>query len=180
MPRVCPRCQRESPVETEFCPACGAPMDEHVFHGQQSRAGSLGMPMKWHKFLTWVSLPLGTLMMLHTLITTISNLARFDAKLYVEALVPLVRFSLYTDLAVCAVLLPCFVWTELALLRMQWRGVRGLLLLYGLQAVYGLVQIYLFIRVGANTLIPILSLIETALLLLLSRVYYKKRRGLFS
>ena len=38
MGQICPHCQYETHIQSDFCPSCGSPMNEHVYAGQQKRA----------------------------------------------------------------------------------------------------------------------------------------------
>ena len=182
MNRVCPQCGRESPVESDFCPACGAPMDAHVLAGQEKAASRAQdhPPMKWHRFLTWVSIPLGLIMTVVSLVTAVQDLSGFDASLYKPEFVSLVRFSLYLDVCMSIVTLPLLAGAEYGLLKQKWLGVRLILLLYTIQFVYALLMLILFLRLNVDLLEVVASAVSSGLMLALTLMYYRKRRKLFS
>ncbi len=182
MSRVCPKCHRESPVDTDYCPACGAPMDEHVLSGQEKAARRVldAPPMKWHKFLTWVSLPLSVVMAIVGLVQAWQTLAAFDESLYIPEYVSLVRFSSQLSVFMEIVVLGLAAGAEWLLLKMKWRGVRLLLMLYAVNSIYTAVTAYMLYKVGLDLEEPIVMLGGSLLMLVLTRIYYNKRRTLFS
>ena len=186
MARICPHCQFESPVESDFCPSCGSPMNEHVYAGQQKRAqqaekSSVLLPMKWHKFLTWVSIPLGTALVLITIFgTDLPAVRNFDASLYKPEFVEVMRFYFKLDLVAQALLLPGFILAEIGLLKKKWRGVQALSYVYLFQVAYALLNIYILTQVNVAVFETAISAAEMLLLFILTRIYYKKRRKIFS
>ena len=182
MSRICPSCHRESPVESDFCPACGAPMNEHALRGQKKAAVRAldDPPMKWHKFLTWISLPLSIVMAVVGLVSAWQTLSSFDPSLFVPEYLPAVRLTMYLDLAVNALMLPLLGIAEYGLLTMRRIGVRALLALYGIQVVYAAVLLALLVRVKGDPLQAAVSIVSSGVILALTAVYYKKRQRLFS
>ena len=145
MPKVCPKCHYESPMDADFCPACGAPMNEHVLDGQEKRllreaapltnvsAAEL-LPMKWYKFLIYVSLPLSVILAVVSAVSGYQQIQSLDT-LGGLGLAPeyavLLPAVLYVDLAVGILLAPLLIYTEILLVRRQWRGVQLLLFQIG-------------------------------------------------
>lgn len=190
MPGICPSCHRQATIESEFCPACGAPMnpDAHRIQEERKQRTQILLPMKWHKFLTWVSLPLGGLNSLIGLYTAITTLLGFDPALYRPEALQAVQIMMYLDVISTALLIPAFILAEINLLKMRWRGVQSVLFIYLFQAVYAIASLFLFLQMGANpqnpehfTLITqlIASLIGMIVMFFLVRFYYRKRRNLF-
>ncbi|MBQ4074885.1 MAG: zinc ribbon domain-containing protein [Clostridia bacterium] len=190
MPGICPSCQRQATIESEFCPACGAPMNPDAYRIREERKQrtQILLPLKWHKFLTWVSLPLGGLSGLISLYTAVTTLLGFDPALYRPDAVQAVQIMMYLDVISMAVLIPSFILAEIHLLKMRWRGVKAVLFIYLFQAVYAAAALALYFRMGADmtnfdhlTLVTQLftSMIGMIVMFFLVRFYYKKRRGLF-
>ena len=117
----CPECGQEFEMQTEFCPACGKPMnpEAHRIARKNEAENSRLLPLKWYKFLIWFSIPLSILLLFIALYDTVSMLSSFDAALYKPELLQLVRISLYMDLIVQTVLLPMMGYCEYALLVMR-------------------------------------------------------------
>ena len=181
MPRVCPVCHRESPVESDYCPACGAPMDEHVASGQKKAAARAmdNPPMKWHKFLTWFSLPLSLVVGVVTLIGAWQDLNSFDPSLYIPEYVDLVKTVMRVSLISEIVILPLILCAEIFLVRMQWTGVRLLLALYAIQMISSIVLLFLALRTPVDHIQAVSSVLGSAVILVLSGIYYRKRRKMF-
>ena len=182
MPRVCPVCHRESPVESDYCPACGAPMNEHVLDGQaKAAARALAQPpMKWHKFLTWFILPLSLIMAVVGLIGAWQDLSRFDASLFKPEFISMVRFSMQLSLIVEILLIPLSALALYHLWKMKWTGVRLVLVMYALQLLYALILFGMMARVGADLMEPIVTIITAVCILALTWIYYKKRKNQFT
>ncbi len=182
MPRVCPVCHRESPVESDFCPACGAPMDEHVASGQKKAAARAldNPPMKWHKFLTWFSLPLSLVVGIVSLISAWQDIQGFDPSLYKPEYLTLVKTVMRISLISEIVSLPLILGAEMFLLRMQWTGVRLLLALYVIQLVLAIVLLILGLRTPIDPVQTSAAVISSALMVVLNAVYYGKRRKMFA
>ena len=186
MGQICPHCQYESNVVSDFCPSCGSPMNEHVYAGQQKRAqqaqaNGILLPMKWHKFLTWVSLPLGTLLVLVTIIgTDLPAVLHFDESLYKPEFIEVMRFYFKLDLAAQLLLLPGFILAEIGLLKKKWNGVRALCYVYLFQVAYALLNIYILVQVNVSVFETAISAVEMLIFFILTRIYYKKRRKMFS
>lgn len=186
MGQICPHCQYESPLQSDFCPSCGSPMNEHVYAGQQKRArqaeenGAL-LPLKWHKFVTWVSLPLGILLVLVTIFgTDLPSVLHFDESQYKPEFIEVMRFYFKLDLAAQLLLLPGFVLAEIGLLKKKWYGVNALGYVYLFQVAYALLNIYILTQVNVAVFETALSAAEMLILFILTRIYYKKRRKIFS
>ena len=182
MPRVCPVCHRESPVESDYCPACGAPMDEHVVSGQKKAAARAmdDPPMKWHKFLTLFSLPLSFVVGVISLINGWQDLQGFDPTLYIPEYVGLVKTTMQISLVTQAAVLPLILAAEVFLVRMKWTGVRLLLALYAVQLAVSIVLFFLTLRSPADPVQTVSAVISGAVILILSWIYYKKRRKIFA
>ena len=186
MGQICPHCQYESNIQSDFCPSCGAPMNEHVYAGRQKRArqaenNGVLLPLKWHTFVTWISLPLGILLVLITIIgTDLPAVLNFDASQYKPEFVEVMRFYFKLDLAAQLLLLPGFVAAEIGLLKKKWYGVNALVYVYLFQVAYALLNIYIFTQVNVTVFETAFSAVEMLLLFILTRIYYKKRRKIFS
>ena len=182
MPRVCPVCHRESTVETDYCPACGAPMNEHVLDGQAKAAARAleQPPMKWHKFLIWFILPASLIMAVVGLVGAWQDLSGFDASLFKPEFVSMVRLSMQLNLIVEILLIPLSALALFYLWKMKWTGVRLVLLMYALQFVYTLILFGMMLRIGAPPMETIVSMITAVLILILTWTYYQKRKKLFT
>lgn len=184
MNKVCPACGRVSPVESPFCPACGAPMSGEAEKRQNDqrdheRIPAL-MPMKWHKFIKFIALPLGMALAILNLADTLPLLTGFDPAMYLPGMAGTVKFSLWLDVIVNALSLPLMLTAELGLIRMKKNGLRALAVHYALQVLYGVTEVVLLLRAGLPAATAILSTAEIAVMLALNAVYYRKRWGLFT
>ena len=181
MPRVCPVCHRESTVETDYCPACGAPMDEHVLSGQAKAAARSQEqpPMKWHKFLTWFILPVSLIMAVVGLIGAWQDLQGFDAALFKPEYVSTVRLSMQLALIAEILLIPLSALAMYFMWKMKWAGVRLVLMMYGVQLVYALAGLWMLLRMGADSLQAAVSVVTALCILALTWIYYRKRKKLF-
>lgn len=182
MPKECPACHFEAPEGAEYCPACGAPLNEHVLHGleQQRIRAADELPMRWYKFLIYVSLPFSLLMALYNLYTGWQNVQSLDTAQFVSRYSALLATVLRLDMAVALALLAPLALAEVWLIRRQWRGVRMLLFLYAFQAVYGLLAVIILNREGIPIGMTVGSLLESAVMFFVNRAYFQRRRGLFS
>lgn len=186
MGQICPRCQYESSIVSDYCPSCGAPMNEHVYSGQLKRArmaesNAALLPLKWHKFLMYFSLPVSILMGLIALIGThIPAVRDFDPALYKEGYQELMLFSYQLSLWVQVLLLPGLIAAEIGLVKKKWFGVYALGFVYLVQFFYAGANLYILARANITDVTTIVSAIEMLLLFILTQVYYRKRRGLFS
>lgn len=178
----CPACGQEFEMQTEFCPACGGPMnpEAHRIAQKNAQTNAQLLPMRWYKFLIWISIPLSILLLFYSLYGTVSMLSAFDAALYKPEMLHLVRISLYMDLAVQTVLVPMMGYCEYALIKKKWLGVKLLLFIYGFQAVYALAGAALLLMAGADVSSVVFSLVQMIVMLLLNRVYFTKRKSMFS
>ena len=79
-----------------------------------------------------------------------------------------------------ALLLPGLITAEIGLLKKKWFGVNALGYVYILQFLYAAVNIYILLQVNVTAFETILSAVEMLLLFILTRIYYKKRRKIFS
>ena len=179
MSRVCPKCHFESPVDSPFCPACGAAMDgeaqEKRLRNEYSNAAVL--PMKWHKFLIYVSLPLSMVL------SAVELLRGFELDLGQASGEIAFWARAWATLSMVTLVLQLFLalFTEVNLVRLRWRGVTALLGLYGLEAVYALLTVYVLFRAGASVPMDIyFSVLETVAMLFINRLYYRKRKPLFT
>ena len=181
MARICPRCHREATVDSDYCPACGAPMNEHAYQGELKAQARLQaeLPMRWHKFLTWVSLPLGMILILYSLVQTIRELSAFDPSLYKPEFLQLVKISLYLSAGVNLCLAVIFPLTEYWLLKMRWSGTRTVLFIYLFQALYSLMNAIMLLTIQANPTENLLIAAELLILFFCNRIYYRKRKNLF-
>lgn len=186
MGQICPHCQYESNVVSDFCPSCGSPMNEHVYAGQQKRAqqaetNAILLPMRWHKFLICFSLPVSIIVGLISIFTQLlPGVTNFDPSLYKEGFQEVMRFSFQLSLAAQLLLLPGLITAEIGLLKKKWFGVNALGYVYILQFLYAAVNIYILLQVNVTAFETILSAVEMLLLFILTRIYYKKRRKIFS
>lgn len=182
---VCPACGREFEMETEFCPACGAPMNEDTFRIQKKneKANAVLQPMKWYKFLIYFSIPLSIVLLVINLSGTVNMLKNFDPALYKPEMLSLVQMTLYIDLGCQSLLLPAILLTEIWLAKKQWKGVQGLWFVYVVQILYGiagaviLAQMDLDAMTVASTLLPGVGM---AVRMMLEMKYFGKRRDMFS
>ena len=181
MPRVCPVCHRESTVESDFCPACGAPMDEHVLNGQAKAAARAQEqpPMKWHKFLTWFILPVSLIMAVVGLIGAWQDLQGFDATLFKPEYVSMVRLTMQLSLIVEMALIPLSALAMFFMWGMKWTGVRLVLMMYAIQLIYALIGLGMLLRMGADPLEAAVSVFTAVCILALTWIYYRKRKKLF-
>ena len=182
----CPSCYRVSPVDTPFCPACGAPMTKEAErsreNARQNRANPGLMPMRWHLFLVWILLPFELIMGCVDLYDSIKKIVEFDASLFRPELLRLVQASVGLNLVYSVALLPLAAITEAALLRMRKRGPKMLLRLDLIKAVYGVVSFVLLLlaHLDGMTLISAgASAVEMILLWVINHIYYEKRETLF-
>lgn len=190
MPGICPSCNRQATIESEFCPACGAPMNPDAYRIQEERKqrNALLLPMKWHKFVIWVSLPLGGLTCLYNLYLAIMALIGFQPEIYRPDALPIVRIMMLLDLAMTLLLIPCFILAEIGLIRKKWAGVKRLLFIYLSQAVYAFLCLILAMMAskGADPMTYFSMMIQLSsplagmlILFFLVRCYYRKRKCLF-
>lgn len=182
MPRVCPVCHREATVESDFCPACGAPMNGHVQDGRMKAAARAldNPPMKWHKFLTWFILPFSLVMAAVGLVNAWQDVTGFDPSLYYPEYVSLMRFFVRLNLAAEAVIIILAAAALYHMMKMKWNGVRLVLLMYGVQFVYALIVLYVSLRLHIDLLQAAASIISSVVIILLTWIYYKKRKKLFT
>lgn len=184
MNRVCPACQRTATVDSPYCPACGAPMNEEAQKQEEnvrvnSNISAL-LPMKWHKFIKFVYIPLNLIMSIVNLTETIPMLTQFDASLYKLELLSLVQWSLRLDIFVGAFMIPILAMAEAGLIKMKKYGPRALLSGYLAGTIYGFCQIVLLSRAELPLLTAVLNALELGLMFILNLIYYRKRRDLFS
>ena len=191
MPGICPSCNRQSTVESEFCPACGAPMNPDAQRIKEERINNtqILLPMKWHKFLTRISLPLGFLMNLYNLYLSVTAITAFRPEAYPADILVYTECLLWLPLIMAVLLIPAFILAEINLLKMRWRGVRAVLFIYLSQAVYSLLTGALMLMLAGSLqsweMIGIISELSVpaggmVLMFFLVRLYYNKRRQLFS
>lgn len=191
MPSICPQCKWESQLESDFCPACGAPMNPDAYRIQKERLqkNQVLLPMKWHKFLTHLSLPLGILVGLYNLYTAITFITGFDAAAFRPEALDAVRWLMYGDLVSAIVLLPGLTAAEWGLMKMRRLGVRAILGVYLYQALYMLFSLYCFLQMQPDMSLQqnVLTVYQSGLMgaemlvmFILTGVYYRKRKGLFS
>ena len=179
--RVCPHCHLEATVDSDYCPACGAPMDEHAYQGEikaQARAQA-ELPMRWHKFLTWFSLPLGMILAVVGLVHAVRELSGFDPALFKPEYLQLVKINLYVNVGVNLCRAVACPLAEFGLLKMRWRGVRAVLFLYLLQAAYLLLSAVLLLSIQAVAGNDLLAAAGSVALFFCNRTYYRKRKKLF-
>lgn len=191
MPGVCPQCHRQATVESEFCPACGAPMnpDANRIRLERLKKTQALLPMKWHKFLTFFSLPAGLIMNFFNLLSSVNMLLEFDPSIYRPEALNGVKLLMYGDMLSALLIIPLFILAERNLLKMRKSGVKAVLGLYLFQAVYALFSLLCFylMKPDLSRMENMLSLVQTALIsiemlimFILVRVYYRKRDQLFS
>lgn len=181
MPKQCPKCHREFEMETEFCPACGAPMNPEAFRISEKRKEENGilLPVKWYKFLIWFSLPLSLIIACVNLFNIHQLISRLDMAQYaVEAGQEMV-YGLYLELIVQALLIPLILTAEIFLVKKKWRGVQILLSSYALNMLYAVSVIILFLRLSMSIMEPAFALAQALLMFILNRVYFRKRKAMF-
>ena len=177
---TCPSCHQEFQVETPYCPACGAPMTQETILREKRAAETAALlPMKWHKFLIYFSVPVSLLMLAYSLVDTISMLSTLDPADFRPEALPVLRASLYLTIAVCALSIPLCVLIEYNLVKMRWRGVQLLMANYVLQLACGVATIVMLTSLGGETLSLFVSAATQLVMMLLVRVYYRKRRVMF-
>lgn len=190
MPGICPSCGRQATIESEFCPACGAPMNPDAYRIQEERKqrNAILLPMKWYKFLTRFSLPAGGLLSLYYLYQAIRSFIDFQAELYRPEVLPLLRLLMALELILPALLVPCFILAEIRLLKMRWRGVGFLLFIFLSQAVSCFLSLILMLMILKGNVTPenipviIQAIIATAEMLIMffaNRTYFRKRKAMF-
>lgn len=195
MNRECPVCHHQAPFDSPYCPACGAPMQKASEEGRPSQGEAIirqvsqaqksisPLPMKWHSFLKFVSIPFSFVLAAVNLIQEIKELSAFNAANYYPQAAEAVRLSLQVGIAVNAALLAVLTLIEIGLVRMRWQGVRLLLGNYLFQALYGVWQLILFRPLIASVAVDLtnvyIALAQMLLLFVLNLIYYRKRRALF-
>ena len=117
MNRECPVCHHQAPFDSPYCPACGAPMQKASEEGRPSQGEAIirqvsqaqksisPLPMKWHSFLKFVSIPFSFVLAAVNLIQEIKELSAFNAANYYPQAAEAVRLSLQVGIAVNAALL---------------------------------------------------------------------------
>ena len=187
MSHVCPKCGRSFELESPYCPACGAPMGESTMRSEHNRrvndANPALLPLKWHNFLKFVSLPLSAITLIIGLIQDIPNLLSLDPALYYPEMLPLVRVSLLAAVLSGIISLALIVPADILLFRLRWAGTRLVLANYLFQFVYGAFNVVLFFLSPRPLEVDMVQLITSALGMLvmffITNVYYGKRRGIF-
>ena len=182
MPRVCPVCHRESPVESDFCPACGAPMDEHVLEGRKkAEARALdNPPMKWYKFLIYFILPLNIVTGIVQSVSSWQNLRAYDPGIYRPELRDLVLLVMRMEVGMEAITVALAAAAFWLLRKMKWRGAVIVITLYGLQTAYTALMLALASKAGMAISWDVLStLLISAVIFVLNLIYFNKRRRLF-
>ena len=177
----CPECGQEFEMQTEYCPACGKPMNPEAYRiaKKNEAINSRLLPLKWYKFLIWFSIPLSIVLMCVTLYQAVSALMNFDPALYKPEYLHLVRFSMYLELGAQVVLFPLMIYGECALVKKKWKGVLALLWIYGLQAVYALAGMVILLMAAADVTTTAISVGQMIFMFFVNRVYFNKRRSMF-
>ena len=191
---VCPVCKRENPVPSTHCPACGAPMTEEVKkaaeYAQQNRQNVGLMGMKWYKFLKYFSLPASLLVNGVGLYDSIGNLQSLDLSAYYESLQQAVQVEATAAVGLGVVVLVLLAVALWGLIKKKWIGVQALLGGYIVNALLGLVMVVVLAGVQPATEAEALikstfitqytsSLIGIAVMFVLNRVYFNKRKAMF-
>lgn len=183
---VCPACGREFEMETEFCPACGAPMNEDAFRIQKKneKANAVLQSMKWYKFLIYFSIPLSIVLLVINLLGTVPMYVNFDPALYNKPdKVELIRLSILIDIAALVIQLPFLLTAEIFLIKKRWGGVVSLWFIHGatlLHSVAGAVILAMGHAAGAEVISMLFPAVGIAVRLALETSYFMKRRELFS
>lgn len=193
---ICPHCQRENPVISAFCPACGGAMQEKDVPEMLKPVGPPAhpalMPMKWYKFLIYFSLPLSFIMNVLSLIDTIPLLKNFQPSDYLPGLADMVYIHSVIGIGITAITLLLILLAEIKLYKRQWPGVRLLLAMYLLQALYSVVMIVFLLTMATPTDVLAASIVAQLMsqfivsgigmivMFLLNRTYFRKRKALFS
>lgn len=134
-------------------------------------------PLKWHKFLTFFLLPLGTILNVCRAILAISDIQNWTGILIPVNIIDLICFI------VCAILGITAIYGCLPS-RRRWYGPKCAIILYAVLSVYSIYNIiaaYL-LSVADSEFVSqsIANLISFSLTSGLMYIYYKKRRLLFS
>ena len=134
-------------------------------------------PLKWHKFLTFFLLPLGSILNVCQAILAISDIQNWTGILIPVNIIDLIRFIACAILGITAIYgcLPS---------RRRWYGPKCAIILYAVLSIYSIYNIiaaYL-LSVADSEFISqnIANLISFSLTSGLMYIYYKKRRLLFS
>lgn len=180
---VCPSCQRENPVASPYCPACGAPMTAETRRREENlQSNSLNahlLGMKWYKFLVFFSLPLSLLMNGYNLFQSLSSLKNFDPSLYYPEYLDAVLLSLRVGTGLTFLALIAMALAEWGLLKRRWLGAVSLFFTYGLQLINLLFSLYLLHSVQLSTDMLPMQIITSFLMLMGNIVYFRKRKALF-
>lgn len=191
---VCPSCKRENPIPSTHCPACGAPM---TAEGQQAaererinrrNVGLMGM--KWYKFLVYFNLPVSLLINGYGLYESIDNWNSLDLSQYYENLQRPVYVETLASMVLGGLVLVLLAVALWGLLKRKWIGVRALLGSYLVNALFGLLMIVVVMQVqpepGMETMLKTqfisqyaTSMAGMAVMFVLNRVYFNKRKPLF-
>lgn len=184
MARECPSCHRISQLETPYCPACGAPMTAESVQQEQNARVNHGiaalLPMKWHKFLTWVYLPWSIINNGINLYNQFVLIRDFDAAEFSSDLMTLAKCTLGLNMALCLALVPILLLAEIGLLKMQKRGPKILLANFLLQSLYGVANIALLAMANVDFFLSLVATTEMVLMYILNRKYYRNRQDLFT
>ena len=191
MPSVCPKCNHTFELETAFCPACSAPMnpDAHRIQQERMKKTQALLPMRWHKFLIWFSLPAGLIMNLYQASLILTVLKQFDPAIYAPETLMIRKAMLYLDVFSIILLLPLFALAEWGLIKKRKWGIKSLLGLYLYQALYAIAKAVLFLQLNPDLAVMgnqstlfqhFITGAELLLMFFLVRTYYRKRNELFS
>ena len=183
MEHTCRRCGTVLPEGSRFCPNCGGQVSgyqETVPVWQES--GPVGPPLKWFKFIIYVQLFLSALGNLVTGIQLLTGLAYGGLRASVYTLYPALR---PVDVVMGLLSLGLMVWVLVVRQRLAKfrRGAPRLYLIW-IGASLGVALFYL---VAASLVLGQLvmtgsvvgSLVGSLVLIVLNRVYFRKREHLF-
>lgn len=191
---VCPSCQRENPIPSTHCPACGAPMTEEVQQAAEreriNRQNVGLMGMKWYKFLMYFNLPVSLVINGYGLYESIANWKGLDLSKYYDNLQQPVYVETAASMVLGAAVLVLLAVALWGLIKKKWIGVKALLGSYLVNALFGLLMIVVMLRVqpepGMETMLKsqfisqyATSVIGMAVMFGLNRVYFNKRKALF-
>lgn len=192
---VCPQCKRENPVESAYCPACGAPMTEEGVRRQRmetiNRLNVGLMGMKWYKFLMYFSLPASLIVNAVGLFDNIGSLSEFDLGNLSGSLVSLAKTELMGAVVLGIVMLVLLAVAEWGLVKRKWLGVKALLASYALNGLFALVMtVLVFAAKGSATTYEAVvfnnivsqylgQAVGSVVMFCLNRVYFNKRKPLF-